>query len=138
MVDALFRVATVSIISSGESTFFWMDNWIQGTSIRAMAPALFTAVSWRRWNVTVSDALPDRAWVGHITGARTVQLLTEFVRIWGLLQHVQLVPGSLDVFRWTLSADGSYFAASAYGAMLAQRKSGRPRHHQGSVSSSGL
>ena len=48
MVTAVFKAATVSIVGSGESTFFWTDNWIDGTSIQSMASALFQAVAARR------------------------------------------------------------------------------------------
>ena len=38
--------------------------------------------------------MPGRAWVRHITGAISAQVLTEFLHIWNLMQHVQLVQGS--------------------------------------------
>lgn len=41
MVAAVFQAATVSIVGSGESTFFWTDNWIDGKSIQSLAPALY-------------------------------------------------------------------------------------------------
>ena len=118
MVVAVFCAATVSSIGSGESTLFWTDNWIDGMSIRAMAPVLFGVVSARRRKALVCDALPGRAWVRHITGAFTVHMLTQFMQVWRRLQQVQLVPRVPDVFRWRLTADGSYSAASAYGAMF--------------------
>lgn len=64
------------------------------------------------------DALPGRAWVRHITGAHTVQVITEFLKIWDRLQHMQLDPDTPDVIRWRLTTDGSYSAASTYGAMF--------------------
>jgi hypothetical protein len=39
-------------------------------------------VSPRRRRALVSDALPNNAWVRHITGARTVQVINEFLIIW--------------------------------------------------------
>jgi hypothetical protein len=71
MVSAIFRAATVSYVGSGESTFFWTDNWIEGDNIQAMAPTLFRAVMERQRKAFVSDALPGNAWVRHITGAFT-------------------------------------------------------------------
>jgi len=82
MVSALFCAATVWVVGSGESTLFWTDNWIDGKSIQALAPALFGAVSGRRRRVLVRDALPGHAWVRHISGAFTVQVLAEFFQIW--------------------------------------------------------
>lgn len=80
-LEALFRAATLSVVGSGESTLFWSDNWLDGTSIRAMAPALFRAVATRKRKATVSEALPGRAWVRHITGAYTVQVIAEFLKV---------------------------------------------------------
>lgn len=117
-VVAVFRAASVSDIGSGESTYFWTDNWLQGTSIQSMAPALFQAVSARRRKALVCDALPGNAWVRHINGAHTVQVINEYLMLWHRLQHVQLVPGTPDVFRWRLTADGTYSSASVYGAMF--------------------
>ena len=105
-------------MGSGESTLFWTDNWIDGKSIQTLAAALFGAVSGRRRRVLVRDALPGHAWVRHISGAFTVQVLAEFFQIWHKLRHVQLVSGIPDVFLWRLTADGSYSSASAYGAMF--------------------
>jgi hypothetical protein len=87
-------------------------------SIRAMAPALFRAVSARHRKALVSEALSGRAWMRHISRAFTVQVLAKFVIVWRRLQVVQLVPRSPDVFCWRLTADGSYSTASAYGAMF--------------------
>ena len=82
MVTAVFKAATVSIVGSGESTFFWTDNWIDGTSIQSLAPALYQVVSARRRRALVSDALPGNAWVRHIVGAYTVQVINEFMLVW--------------------------------------------------------
>jgi hypothetical protein len=71
-LEALFNAATMSTVGSGESTLFWTDNWIDGTSFSSMAPALFGTVATRRRKVTVSEALLGHAWVHHITGAYTV------------------------------------------------------------------
>ena len=68
-------------MGSKESTLFWSDNWIDGKSIQVLAPALFGAVSGRRRRVLVRDALPGHAWVRHISGAFTVQVLAEFFQI---------------------------------------------------------
>jgi hypothetical protein len=105
---SLVWAVTVAEVGSGESTFFWTDKWLQGTSIQSLASALFQAVSARRRKALVCDPLPGNAWVRHINGAHTVQVLTEYLMLWQRLQHVQLVPGAPDIFRWRFSADGSY------------------------------
>ena len=40
----LFRAATALVVGDGESTLFWTDNWIKGSSIRTLAPAVLAAV----------------------------------------------------------------------------------------------
>lgn len=60
-VLAVFKAATVSTIGSSESTLFWIDNWLQGASIRGLAPTVFAAVPRGRWNVTVAKAMAARA-----------------------------------------------------------------------------
>ena len=82
MVTAVLKAATVSIVGSEESTFFWTDNWIDGTSIPSMVPALYQVVAARRRGALVCDALPGNAWVRHITGAHTVQVINEFMFVW--------------------------------------------------------
>jgi hypothetical protein len=82
MVMAIFLAATVSVIGSGESTFFWTDNWIDGRSLQALAPALFGAVATRCRKALVSESLPGRAWVRHLTGAFTVPVIVEFMQVW--------------------------------------------------------
>jgi hypothetical protein len=116
-VLALFQAATVFTLGNGESTFFWTDRWINGESLQHLAPTVFAAVKPRKRKATVADALNDFAWVRHIAGPRTMQLVVEFGRICDLLEHIQLTQQP-DTFSWRLSEDQNYSAASAYGAMF--------------------
>lgn len=117
-VNAFFATATISILGAGESTHFWTDNWLKGTSIRHLAPAVFAGVPKRKWGVTVAEALQGRSWVLHISGPRTLRMLAEFINLCQLLEHVQLEQGVPDVFACRLSTRGQYSASSAYGAMF--------------------
>ena len=110
---ALFEAATVLQLGDGKSTFFWINRWIQGCSMKTIAPN----VRARKKRCLVADALPGDAWVGHISGPITLQLLTDFNKICDLLHHVRL-SDTPDTFTWRLSADATYSAASAYGAMF--------------------
>lgn len=96
----VFRMATVATVGNGESTLFWVDNWLQGESIRNLAPSVFAAVPKRRRSCTVLDALSGRAWINHIRGPRTLRLLAEFVLLSNRLEHVLLTPGTPDTFTW--------------------------------------
>lgn len=69
---ALFRAATVIGLGNGESTLFWSDRWINGSSVK------------------VAKALPGSVWTRHIAGPISLQLLLEFNQLCDLLQHVQL------------------------------------------------
>lgn len=117
-VTSFFRNATISVIGNGESTLFWVDNWLQGTSIRCMAPTVFNAVPRRKLDCTVAEALHGGSWINHVSGPHTVRLLAEFVILSNALEQVRLVPGAPDTFSWRLTADQRYSAASAYGAMF--------------------
>jgi hypothetical protein len=116
-VVTVFQAATVFCLGNGESTFFWTNRWLQGSSIQLLAPAVFAAVNPRKRRATVAVALRQDAWVRHITGPLSMQVLIEFGRLCDLLEDVQLTtqPGT---FAWRLTADQNYSAASAYGAMF--------------------
>jgi hypothetical protein len=112
-VGAFFATATVSTLGNMETTLFWTDNWIQGSSIRCLAPTVFTVVPRRRRSASVTEALNGRAWVHHTTGPRTMRLLTEFLNLWTIVEQVELTLGVPDTFCWRLSADGQYSTSSA-------------------------
>jgi hypothetical protein len=54
---AVFQATTVFTLGNGESTFFWTDRWLKGSSIESFAPALFTTVGVRRKKAMVAEAL---------------------------------------------------------------------------------
>ena len=70
--------ASISIqIGNGQRSYFWTDRWIQGRSIKDLAPALLAAVRPRAQRQrTVAEGLSNRAWVRDITGALTVQVIS--------------------------------------------------------------
>ena len=117
VVLALFQAATVFHLGNGQSTFFWTDRWLNGSSIQALAPNVFRAVKARKRKATMAEALHEFAWVRHIQGALTMQLLVEFTALCDMLDQVHL-SSEPDTFVWGLTADSGYSAASAYGAMF--------------------
>jgi hypothetical protein len=86
----VFQAATTYTLGNGTSTFFWTDNWLNGSSPMALAPTVFVAVNVRKKKVTVPKAMNGNAWVHHITGLRTMQVLLEISRLCDLLDEVQL------------------------------------------------
>jgi len=71
----------------------------------------------RRKKATVVEVLHQNAWIKHITGPLTMRVLLEFDRLCDMLEGVQL-SSEPDTFTWSLTADHSYSAVSAYGAMF--------------------
>ena len=113
-----FRAATVSNLGNGESMLFWTYNWLQGSNIRCLAPAVFTPVPKSKRGVTMAEALHGRTWVHHVTGPHTMRLLMEFIGLCNTLEQVQLSPVVLDTYAWRLMAGQQYSVSSAYGAMF--------------------
>ena len=103
---ALFQAATVFHLENGQSTFFWTDLWLKRSSIQTLAPNVFQTVKARKRKATVAEALHEFAWVCHIQGAITMQLLVEFAGLCDMLDQVQLST-ELDTFLWGLGLLGS-------------------------------
>ncbi|GJM95656.1 hypothetical protein PR202_ga12425 [Eleusine coracana subsp. coracana] len=102
-------------VGDGNSTLFWTDNWLQGSSIANIAPHIFAQVSKQNRNKrTVSEALPDDQWTQDIIGALNVAALTELLGLVDLLDEVQLVHGVEDEHRLQLWESGQYSSKSAY------------------------
>ena len=60
-VMALFSAATVISLGNGESTLFWIDRWINGSSVQDLAPTLYNAVRPRKKRATVGMGA-SRCW----------------------------------------------------------------------------
>ena len=118
-IRAVFSVATESILGDGKSTLFCTDRWIQGESIKSIAPALFPAVPNCCLGRMVAEAVISNRWVRDLVGALTVQVLLDYLRIWGIVQEVHLDEGVQDRLVWRWTSDGNYSATSAYRALFA-------------------
>jgi len=87
----MFRLAVDCIVGNGESILFWKDRWLNGRTINELAPNLIKAIPKRSLNRrTVAEALNNRRWVADIKGARTVQVLEDYLNIWDLVEGVAL------------------------------------------------
>ena len=116
-VIALFQAATVHHLGNGASTFFWTDRWLNGRSLELEAPTAFRAVRRTKRFATVAEALPENAWVHHISGPSSLQMLIDIAHICDLIENIELSQEP-DTFSWNLTPDQCYSAASAYGAMF--------------------
>lgn len=89
MAHALFAMDVVTEVGNGENTKFWDDRWINGSTVVELAPNLIQLIPKRaRGQRTVSQALNNRRWISNIQGALTVQVLVEYLRIWGLVDGI--------------------------------------------------
>ena len=108
-------MAVITEVGDGTNTLFWKDKWLDGHSIRELAPRVFDLVSKRRANKrTVREALTNEKWLEDIQGAISVEGLVEFLEVWDLLSMVELQVGTPDKHIWRLSNSGEYYAKSAY------------------------
>ncbi|WVZ63805.1 hypothetical protein U9M48_013410 [Paspalum notatum var. saurae] len=116
---ALFEMAVEMVVGNGENTKFWTDKWLHGRRLADIAPNLLRAIPKRvAKRRTVSQALTNRCWVSDIKGALTVQVLTEYLHVWELLEGVELQPDTPDTPIWRPSSSGCYSSKSAYEVMF--------------------
>ena len=70
---------------------FWIDPWLDGSSIAEIAPALVALVPKRRRSrMLVSEAIPGRAWIGDIQEALGVESNIQYVDVWRRLRGISL------------------------------------------------
>lgn len=114
---AFFRASTYTIVGNGEHTLFWLDSWISGVSIRAMAPTLLKFVPNRIVSKqTVAKALTNRCWVRQITGGISVPAMAKYLHVWYAIREVVLTD-TPDRLIWRWATDGSFSVQLAYQAL---------------------
>jgi len=107
-------MAVDSVVSNRESSLFWTERWLNGSTLADLPPDLLGAIPKRVIKSrTVAQALQNSGWVHDIRGALLVQVLLEYLHV--LSDRVDGV-GIPDQFRWKLSQSGSYSIKSAYAA----------------------
>ena len=115
VVQAMFTASIYVEIGNGQRALFWTDRWIQGQSIEDLAPCLFNAVTTRaRQSRTVAQGLHEDRWTQDISGALTVQVLLDYLRIWDLTREVHLDIDRSDRVCWMWTPDKVFTTASAY------------------------
>nr|AAL79728.1 hypothetical protein [Oryza sativa Japonica Group] len=114
--------STVCVLGNGESILFWEDIWLEGSSIRCIAPAVWAAVPARlRRRRTVAEALQDRRWIRDCTGALGLQAILEYLQLWSILRSSVRLSDHPDSFIWKWEASGVYSSRSAYRALFLGR-----------------
>ncbi|CAM0906467.1 unnamed protein product [Alopecurus aequalis] len=106
----------------GRSLHFWRDRWIDGSSVEQIAPALLQLVKPADRSMLVAEALPGHRWIQLIRGTPSIQAIAEFLGLWEVLRLRTLSVDGGDQVSWRLSANGKYFAKTAYGAFFFGRE----------------
>jgi hypothetical protein len=97
---------------------FWQDKWLDGRSIKDMAPHLYALVPKRRENRRIFlEALSNEQWLEDIQRDISVAALFEYLTIWDILEEIELRQDTPDKHIWRLSPIGAYTVSSAYDAL---------------------
>ena len=87
----IFYASMEMSLGHDSTTLFWVDKWMEGKSMKDVAPNLFVLISKKpRKKRTVREALVERRWIANISGALSLVALSLYVEIWTLLQGVHL------------------------------------------------
>jgi len=74
-----------------------------------MAPHLFAIVPKRRANRrTVKEALSNNMLLGDFQDHYSVEVLSEYLDVWDLIQEVVLQPNVEDVHKWRFEVSGQF------------------------------
>jgi hypothetical protein len=74
---ALFNAAVRFTLGDGQRVKFWLDPWLDGESLAALAPDLFKLCTMRK--LTVSEALTNDKWIRHFKSNFTQPALNQFL-----------------------------------------------------------
>ena len=119
IVQAMFQESIYFELGDGNMALFWSDRWLQGQSLLDVAPCLCNAVDTRvRKRRTVAHALQNNCWISDISGALTVQVLIEYLRVWDLTHDIHLLTGHRDKLCWKWTAEKIFSTSSAYSAFF--------------------
>ncbi len=114
--------STVCQLRDGQTILFWEDSWLQEGCIRSFAPNIYDKIPPRvRRCRTVAEALTGRQWIKDIRGALGIQPILEYLKLWSLVQMVDLDPTTPDSIIWKWESSGQYSSKSAYKALFSGR-----------------
>jgi len=95
-VSSMFRAATSVVLGDGRLVRFWTDVWLPAGALCHVAPALFESVARPRRSRSVQEALLHRQWCRDILGATTSAFISQFLRVWSLVDGLELDPSTPD------------------------------------------
>jgi hypothetical protein len=107
MAQGHISLPVSSVVGNGKNTLFETDNWIDSQSLSQLAPHLVKLVSSRAKMRNVRDALNARNWVHDIRGSITINVLSDFLKVWDLTAYWALDPDQEDKHIWRFQAQVS-------------------------------
>jgi len=75
----IFATSTKVTIGDGNLAWFWQSSWVDGRTLKNIAPTLYKKV--KRKNLLVRKALQDNRWISHITPLSTAHEIREYVML---------------------------------------------------------
>lgn len=101
-------------IGNGQQALFWEDRWIEGRSVREIAPLLYAYIPKRRRKLrTVADRLQAHRWAQDIHDTIDIQEIGQYLQLWHKIEHTTLSTEP-DCLLWKWSMSDIYSAQSAY------------------------
>jgi hypothetical protein len=113
-VCAFFTVDMITEVGNGAGTLFWTDRWLRGQRLADLAPLFAAILQRKRQQRMVETALQNHAWVSDIQGNLTIDIIVDYIQLWGLINELQLLPEVDDAHKWRLDSAGQYSSKSAY------------------------
>jgi hypothetical protein len=106
-------------LGDGKLFTFWIDPWLDGTTLVSVYLELAATVPARlRREHTVASALNNNAWIKDVRGALTIPVLAQFIELHHRLSVVVLHHGMQDIITWRWCSSGRFSTASAYRALF--------------------
>jgi hypothetical protein len=117
-VKDLFATSLFTHVGNGSNTLFWTDKWLNGCSIRDLAPEVVSKVAKRALiSMTVDQALENRQWITHIKPPLSLVGIQQFLFLWDTLGEVQLSQEE-DHHVWRHEASGLFSSKSCYNVLF--------------------
>lgn len=108
----LFRAGTTIKIGDGRTANFWMDNWLEGQSLKNLAPSIFRLA--KRKSGCVRNELSNNHWLAMLHQITTVEEINDLVHLGDRLRQVVLDENVKDDITWNWTGNGQYSTKSAY------------------------
>jgi hypothetical protein len=82
IIQAMFKSSTMVQVGNGASALFWIDRWMDGSSISSMAPDVLEAVPKRVQRTrVVTDGIKNNTWIRDISGSLSATALAQYVAL---------------------------------------------------------